>query len=402
MAKAWMPADDDQLVRLAREYGVSTVATWEAIGERLGRTGNSCRLRFKHGVQEGRWPDMPSPSPWPQRDDELRRLYATLRSPRKVAKEMGLTLGSVQSRIAVLDVPSPNVKVTPEWTPASEDAPDRVWERAEAQTNRDVAKHQQRRFASVDFPDGPVGVAFISDQHIRLSGPVALQQMREDAELVRRTPGLHAVLGGDAVDNHIVISQAMVRGGTKPSEEWRLFDHYLRMFGDPGESKVLAVISGNHDEWTIDKAGVDVLGMLVKQQRVHYSPFEVVLRCDVRGARYVLKCRHRFSRFGSAFNPAHKVKRMWEMGDDDFDVGVVCHDHEPSVERFWKQGRPRVAIRPGSYQFTSSYAESHGFTRFAPRCPTVLLFPGERRIEVFDSLGAAAEVLTLLRTRKAA
>lgn len=372
--------------------------------EKLGRTAIACRIYYDCGAREGRWPPRVRKRVWTEeRDAQLLALLNEGVPTGSIARQMGVTVSAIHDRCKVLrHTGQLAVRVVAAYTPASEDAVDSVWQRAEAQTGRDVEKHQKRRFASVSFPGStPIGLAFVSDQHIRLTGPVALKQMRQDAELIRKTPGLHAILGGDAVDNHIVISQAMVRGGSKPAEEWRLFEHYLGMFGDPGESKVLAVISGNHDDWTIDKAGVDVLGMLVKQQRLHYSPFEVVLSAAVGSQTYTIKCRHRYSKYGSSFNPSHKVKRLWEMGDDDFDVGVVCHDHEPTVEPFWKHGRKRVAIRPGSYQFTSSYAETHGFRRYAPSCPTVVLFPDEHLVVPFDSVAVAAEYLTLLRKRVA-
>lgn len=397
MPRKWTDNEEAVLLRCVRDNGQQGL---QSASEQIGRSVHSCRQYYHQQANSGRWPKMDVPRRYdPDRAERFERMVKAGATAGELAKAFGVSVAAAGKRATEVR----QATVTPDWTPSTDDDPDKVWARAEEQTTRDVEKHAKRRFATVNFAErGPVAIAFISDQHIRMSGPVALRQMREDAELVRDTPGLYAVLGGDAIDNHIVISQAMVRGGTKPSEEYRMFEHYMEMFGEPGDSKILAVISGNHDDWTIDKAGVDYLGRLVKEQKLHYSPFEVVLRTHVGSQLYALKCRHRYSKYGSSFNPTHKVKRLWEMGDDDFDIGVVCHDHEPSFEPFWKHGRERYAFRPGSYQFTSSYAETNGFSRFAPRCPTAILFPDTHEVVPFGNIHRAADYLTRLRVKKVA
>src|SRR5512146_1839854 len=102
-------------------------------------------------------------------------------------------------------------------------------------------------------------------------------------------------------------------------------------------------------------------------------------------------------RFNSQFNLTHTVKRMWEMGEDKFDIGVVCHHHELSIEPFYKHGQQIWAARPGSYQVDSAYNRRMGFNKCKPSCPTFILFPDAHEILGFPDIRQAANILTILR-----
>lgn len=272
--------------------------------------------------------------------------------------------------------------------------PEELWSRAKQQTAEDLARHATERLASVIIPDDrPIGISFISDQHIRGSGPVDLERMEQDARLVAATPGLYACLGGDGVDNHIKHRAAMVGGGTKVADDWRRYDHYLGFFGP---DKILGMISGNHDDWTRDEAGVDMVHVLAQGHRLHYAPDEMVLALTVGEQPYRVKFRHQY-RYNSSFNQVHVVKRLWEMGDDPFDVGVVCHHHEAAIEQFTKHGQPVWGARPGSYQLTGTWARRIGFPLARPTCPTFLFWPDRREVLGFGDVRRAAEVLTYYR-----
>ncbi len=271
---------------------------------------------------------------------------------------------------------------------------DELWERVEKVTNLDVARHQSERLIDISIPDDrPVGISFISDQHIRQSGPIMMARMREDAELIQRTDGLYAALGGDGVDNHIKHREAMANGGDKPKDSWKLYDHYLGMFSE----KILAMISGNHDDWTRDFTGIDMVKNLADNNRIHYAPDEALLRLEVGGTPYRVLVRHQFHSGNSRLNLNMAVKRLWELGNDDFDIGVLGHHHEAAVEPFVKHGLRRWAFRPGSYQISSSYSRRKGFNHSYPTCPTVVLWPNRRQLVGFWDVWEAASYLNLLR-----
>ncbi len=295
--------------------------------------------------------------------------------------------------------------VFPEMPAHSFESPEEVWrrvsERSERRLEWEKSRHHNRTLLSGGLP---VGISFISDQHITTDGSSNLKQMEEDARVVADTPGMYAIMGGDSVNNHIKHRSAILNTASVPSVEYQLFEHYLSMFG---ENKILAIISGNHDDWSKDSAGVDMIGMIARSNGLLYAPDFVVLSVGLADSSekgeetslttYRIKVRHKY-RFESSFNLGHAIKRMWEMDSDDFDVGVLCHKHEGHIETFSKHGQQRWAIRPGSYQEHSVYARRHGYSASVPSCPTVIFNPRERGMIALQNVNVASKVLTSLRS----
>ena len=295
------------------------------------------------------------------------------------------------------DAPPHVVIETEEGPPLREPIEDR-WEEMKRATSLDLKRHREEKHLRIRIDDNhPIGISFISDQHIRQTGPIDLTRMEEDATLIRDTPGLYAFLGGDGVDNHIKHRPAMVQGGTSPKRDWEAYDYYLGMFG---EKSIVAMVSGNHDDWTRDFAGIDMVDRLAKARKIHYHPDEVLCKLSVSGVLYQIKLRHQY-RYNSSFNLGHTIKRLWEMGDDDFHIGVVCHHHEAHMETFNKHGINRIGFRPGSYQLGSTYTRRYGFKLNTPTCPTVILWPDHWRMMPFLDVWDAADFLSYLRSQDA-
>lgn len=344
---------DDEIERLPGLVGVHGT-DWSAIAEELGgrHTPTSCRIRYGIGVREGQFAATLDPGSY-------------------------TPLAKVVARAAV--------HATPE----------EMWNAAREITSVDVARHREMRFVDVTIDDDRViGISAISDQHIRQTGPVDLARMESDAKLVQATPGLFALLGGDGVDNHIKHRAAMVHGGTSPKREWEMYDHYLTFFGD----RILAMITGNHDDWTSDFAGVSMVEQLAQQKKIHWAHDEIVIHLKLGQQTYHIKIRHQY-RYNSSFNQVHTVKRLWEMGQDDFDVGVVCHHHEAAIEPFQKHGRMVWGARPGSYQLTSGHSRRYGYNHTTPTCPTFLFWPDQHKVLGFQDVADAAGYLAYLRRR---
>jgi len=260
--------------------------------------------------------------------------------------------------------------------------PDKAWADAEKRGRRAIRKAVNNGVFDVSFEKGPIAISVISDQHIAPGSTCDFERLREDAELIRDTPGFYAVFGGDGVDNHIKHRSALIHAQSSPDQQWKLFDHYLQLFGD----KILTIISGNHDAWTTQIGGVDFLGEIAKQNKICYAPAEARLNISVAGQEYKMMVRHQSGRFNSSLNQTHAVKRHYEYGTDLFDIGVICHHHEAACEAFIRHGLKRYAARPGSYQILSPYAHQYGYSRAIPTCPTFILFPKERRMIGFDDV----------------
>ena len=278
--------------------------------------------------------------------------------------------------------------VPPQWT--GDDDPAELWRMAEKKNERAVTKAIHRSKFDVKLGNDPVGICFVSDQHISAQNSVCLKRMREDAELIASTDGLFACLGGDGVDNHVKHRSALLAARSTPGDQWLLYEYYMGLFAH----KILAMISGNHDAWTEGFAGLDMVNWIAKKNRICYAPAEAHLNVDVGGCDYLISFRHQY-RMNSSFNETHAVKQWLRHGDTPFDVGCVCHHHTPAMEECLIMGEHRIFCRPGSYQITSSPSRQYGYNLTTPTCPTVVFYPGERRLVGFYSVQDAAKWLKI-------
>lgn len=293
-----------------------------------------------------------------------------------------MELASLRSKLKVAEG-----TVRPHYQAPPSSSPEARWKAAEV----DNAEHIKRallmaRF-SVELPSEPCAITFVSDQHISLGNTVDLQRMREDAELIAGQDGCFAILGGDATDNHIKHRSAVLAARSQPSEQFELFEYYLGIFSH----RVLVAISGNHDLWTNQIAGVDVLSMLLQKQRVCYAPDEAILDIKVGGQGYHVGMRHQY-RMNSTMNQTHCVKQ-WMRNDESLDIGCIGHHHVGAVEPFYQHGLERWTCRPGSYQITSAYSRQFGYGSTRPTCPTFIVYPDRREIIGFQDIRPALRLL---------
>ena len=268
-----------------------------------------------------------------------------------------------------------------------------TWTRWEA----DNAKRIERALASSKFKvtlpeDQPVGICFVSDQHIAGGNLIDMRQMRIDAEFIATTPGIYAVLGGDGIDGHIKHRSAMIAARSTPDDQLKLFDHYLQIIAE----KIVVAISGNHDHWMAQFTSVDMIKWLAERNRIKYSAHNAYVEVVLGRITYRIVVAHQY-RFNSTMNPTHSPKQMMNFGDHDADIGCVCHHHEHAQESFWRRGLVRWVCRPGAYQIKSDYSAQYGFPVTKPTCPTAVIFPGERKIVGFDDVRDASAYMQGLR-----
>lgn len=278
-----------------------------------------------------------------------------------------------------------------------EEPVERLWQREEQRGAIAIRKAKEVAAFKFDAPGKNVMIAIISDMHIAPGTPVDFRKMRQDAELIRDTPGLYCVLAGDQVDNHIKHRNAILAARSQPEDQYKLFEYYLGIIGP----KCLVVTSGNHDDWTNHFAGIDMLGRIVRDKRVFYSPDEAWIDINVGSQKYVLAVRHQY-RFGSQFNQTHTVKQWLRLGPRDFDVGVIGHHHEAALEQTIWRDRFRWVARPGSYQITSAYSRQLGFNHAIPTCPTFLFHGDSHDITAWKSVEAMARSREAMKSMEAA
>ena len=309
-----------------------------------------------------------------------------------LAEYLGITRNAVRKKLARMGILTSKLK-TGEFTikpeePSSDIPVEEVWEEFEKQNERKIAKHKNDGKYVAKFPHEVIAVSFISDQHIAGNNIVALKRMREDAELIAATPGLFACLGGDSIDNHIKHRAAVLHARSTPGDQYELFDYYLSLFAD----SILGVITGNHDDWSPQIAGVDVIGAICKKHGIACSSDEARISAKVGKITYKLAWRHKY-RFNSSINQTHSPKQWYRFGPEPFDIGVVCHHHETAIEASLMHGQQTWTCRPGSYQINSAYGRQGGYNDSMPACPTFILFPHERRIVGFPDVRDAVTTL---------
>lgn len=282
--------------------------------------------------------------------------------------------------------------------PEPEVAPEDAWADLAAKNKDTIARGLSQSRATIRINDDrPVGVAFFTDGHIG-SGGTDMERMEYDAKIARETDGLYVIQGGDAVDNFIFpkMMRPAMEAPLTPGKQYDLAEHYLEMFGD----SILAMISGNHDQWTDRVAGIDVLGRLAKRRRILYDPDEFLITLKLAGQEYRVLIRHK-APFNSSINLTHVCKQLLRMGRYEVDPDIIAlgHHHTPELDFFPYKGENRLAIRTGSYKVIDDYSRQHAFANGGYMVPTAILYPGRREIIGMPTLEAAADFLTYLRRR---
>lgn len=338
----------------------------------------------------------------PKKVEEAHRLIAEGCNNTEIERRVGISRGTVAKLRGVNPAKADPVvppKAMEEMRKAAEvndyaefEDPARLWSRAEREANYNIKKAVTAADFSWAAPGNHVLISFLSDQHIAPGTPVDFKAMREDAELIAKTPNAYAVFGGDCVDNHLKHRAAIIHARSTPKDQYLLFEYYLQIFAD----RAIAMVSGNHDDWTSQFAGVDMLARIAKDKRIFYNPDEAYIDLRVGSQKYVVGVRHQYN-LNSRFNQTHAPKQWMRLGIRDFDVGVVCHHHEAAIEQTLYRGTFRWLCRPGSYQITSAYSRQYGWNQATPTSPTFLFCGNSREIYGWNSLKAAVECVKAMR-----
>jgi hypothetical protein len=273
--------------------------------------------------------------------------------------------------------------------------PDEVYERACEEWRRSEEAQARRERQKLVFDHGPVGLAFVGDQHLGGRG-VNVPRCFAEAELIARTPGLWAVVLGDVIDNFIWSSLLSVRLETTMSipEEWALVRRYLGVLGP----RLVLSVGGNHDQWTTRLAGVDYFREAVAEVNPDciYDRDDARVEVRVGEIPFYGRIRHRW-KGSSIYNPTHGIERAAKW-DQDFQWGVGAHTHQAGVVRSFNNGGiGGMAAQVGSYKVVDPYARRLGFPKSNQSTAVVIVFDDETRsMTGFDNLHVAARFMRRL------
>ena len=271
-----------------------------------------------------------------------------------------------------------------------------LWATIEAQSKKAIESTEDARWATIHINESDRFIAFQSDQHI--GNPFCdHERLRLDTELIVRHPDCYVIHAGDYIDNFVIDKpKPAMKAPIPPSVQWRLCEHYINMSQD----SLMAIVAGNHDLWTASMTDYDPLKKMAQERGILYHAHELNIRLIHGDIPYHLSIRHK-RRGNSNIDPSRVVKKMWDDGECDFDIGVIGHHHTPSVVPFTRHGIERWSVRPGAYKIIDTFGEMCGFPRERPTSPMIILDPKTRDIQAFTDLRHGIRMLNALNGRDA-
>lgn len=235
----------------------------------------------------------------------------------------------------------------------------------------------------------PVGIIAISDLHLGSAG-VNYQYLKEVIELVHDTPNLFVAIGGDLIDNFIIqkLNIATEQREVKVEIQYKFISYLLdKLYG-----RVLWMIRGNHEAWTERYAFVDQMAKFAAWKNIPYYKDGGIVKLDINGIRYRIHHRHKFWGM-SKLNRHNAGKRMYDFGQEPYDIGILEHFHEGSIESFHRHDAKRISINSATFKEKDPYAESLGYYHTGVEIPVAIMYPNEKKLAVIDDLDTASLTL---------
>ena len=292
--------------------------------------------------------------PWNESDrDELDEMLDLDIGIKEIAKELERTVRSVEYEMSrTLETKELNKVVSPDARKKEkreelqsaavsfldQKIPDvkyeNIWdaiERFQSELKK-VNTEQSEATISIET-DKWIGIAFQGDLHLG-NMVTNYAQLRKDKKLIEEADNVFLVINGDYCDNYISGSHAggQLEALFPPATQKDLAKNYIESLKD----KVLALVAGCHDLWSLKIDDFDLTEYLAKHGQAVYLGSGGDLYLQMPGVTYKIKMRHKY-RFNSGDNPCHTVRKMFEK-EGGFDVGCISHNHIAAMEEGLKEG----------------------------------------------------------------
>ena len=230
----------------------------------------------------------------------------------------------------------------------------------------------------------------LSDLHIGSSG-VDYQSLQRYLTFLKENP-VYTVLVGDLADNFSPVKHptAMKEDVVSPTEQWAVARSFFKEF----EDKILAVVSGNHDEWT-GAVGIDIYRWLTEDLNIPLLKGGGTLRLNIDNSEFKVRLWHKIARLNSQFNYTHAGKQALRLGADDSDVIITGDKHLGGIEQTHIGDKKRTIVQLGTFKVEDSFGRSQGFVqRPKPFYPVLMFFPHTHNIETIQNLDQAKELIS--------
>jgi len=262
-----------------------------------------------------------------------------------------------------------------------------------------------QRIASVAIEtDHPIAVMFSGDWQLG-DGATDHQTWAADMEFLLQTDDLYMAELGDKHQNMRafktlsgVLSQVL-----SPPQQAKM----LRSLADEmsEKHKVLAWVDGNHDgEFDERIFGEALLKYLLERAEAPRFINRGLLKLTVGGELYTLLLFHK-SRFRSFMRTTHGNYREMQLSYPA-DVVAGAHDHVAGYELIENYSLARDAgmgfggatylVKVGTYQ-DSEFGWRYFHNGGRPLNPTIVFWPGEHRMQIFNDPRSAVEYMRAVR-----
>lgn len=224
----------------------------------------------------------------------------------------------------------------------------------------------------------------IGDVHCDLMG------ITERVEAVRKNPNAYCILNGDIINNATKTSVSdCYAEKLSPMEQ---ISRFIEVF-EPIKDRIIAITSGNHENRTYNKEGVDITYLCARQlgieERYSKTGAIIFLRVGDKPIKthpnqqicYTIYCNHGS---GGGRKEGAKVIRMADMANIiDADIYIHSHTHLPVI---MKEAYYRTDQHNSTYQIVDKlfvntsamlnyggYGEAYEFKPNSKECPVIYI-----------------------------
>jgi hypothetical protein len=233
--------------------------------------------------------------------------------------------------------------------------------------------------------DEPIVLVFSGDWHLG-SHATDHKSWRRDLQTIVDTDHVFVVVTGDEIDNfHGFKSVGAVLGQVIPPKlQKRLLASIFVELAK--RKKIVARTWGNHLEDFDDRVfGGDVADY---NDLMPYLKDDGRLYLDVGGFEYRIYVKHHF-RNHSNMNKTHGAKQAVRFDWPEADIAASGHTHDGNAIEIWRHGDlEKVVVKTGAYKTDDTYSMRY-FGRSTVGIPSLVLWPGERKIVPFSRLDDA-------------
>ena len=226
-----------------------------------------------------------------------------------------------------------------------------------------------------------------------------IEKIHQRIDEVKAKDNAFVILNGDICNNATKTSVSDSYAEEIPPMEQ--LERFVELF-EPIKDKILAVTSGNHENRTYNKEGIDITAVACKQMGIEdrYAKTGALIFVKFGKGRshgrektskqlFIIYCTHGS---GGGRKEGAKAIRLADMANIvDADVYIHSHTHLPMIMKqgFYRVDRLNCSLNKVDKLFVNTsamlnyggYGEAFEFKPSSKDCPVIYLYSKQRRME---------------------